>query len=260
MLIDDHGLSVLPITSLRLEHKASTERVSSGVAVLDEMLGKEGYFRGNSVLVSGTAGSGKTSLAAHFADGAGRRGERCLYFAFEESPDQIERNMRSIGIELEPWVRRGLLRIHAQRPMAHGLEAHLMAMNRLVGEWQPHIVVMDPITNLITVGSELEVKMMLARFIDFMKSRQITALFTALTDAGSAAERTDLGVSSLMDVWWLVANLEVNGERTRGIQIVKARGIAHSNQVREFVLTNHGVHLLDVQRETDGRVVSGGRE
>jgi circadian clock protein KaiC len=256
-LIDDRGISVLPITSLGLDYPASTEHVSTGVAGLDEMLASKGYFRGNSVLVSGTAGTGKSSLAAHFADAAGRRGERCLYFAFEESMSQISRNMRSIGIDLEPWVRRGLLRVHARRPTAKGLEAHLVEMHRLIDDWQPHMIVMDPISNLVAAGSALEVKMMLARLIDFMKSRQITALFTSLTDAAGPAERTDLGVSSLMDVWMLLENLEAEGERNRGIQIVKARGVAHSNQVREFVLTDHGLTLLDVCREADGRVVTG---
>ena len=256
-LIDDHGLSVLPITSLGLTHEASTAHLSTGVAGLDAMFGKKGYFRGNSVLVSGTAGTGKSSLAAHFAEAACRRGERCLYFAFEESPSQITRNMRSIGIDLEPWVRRGLLRVHAQRPTALGLEAHLVAMHRLIDEWRPRVVIVDPVTNLIAVGSEIEVKAMLARLIDFMKLRQITALFTSLTEGGGAAERTDLGVSSLMDVWMLLGNLEANGERNRAIQIVKARGMAHSNQVREFVMTDHGITLVDISRGADGSVAIG---
>jgi circadian clock protein KaiC len=256
-LIDDHGVSVLPIASLGLVHQASTEHLSTGVAGLDAMFARAGYFRGNSVLASGTAGTGKSSLAAHFAEAACRRGERCLYFAFEESPSQIARNMRSIGIELEPWMRRGLLRVHAQRPTALGLEAHLIAMHRLIDEWKPQVVVVDPVTNLIAVGSETEVKAMLARLIDFMKLRQITALFTSLTEGNGGAERTDLGVSSLMDVWMLLGNLETNGERNRAIQIVKARGMAHSNQVREFVLTDHGIVLVDVSRRADGSVAIG---
>jgi circadian clock protein KaiC len=256
-LIDDHGVSVLPITSLGLAHQASTAHLSTGVAGLDEMFGKKGYFRGNSVLVSGTAGTGKSSLAAHFVEAACRRGERCLYFAFEESPSQITRNMGSIGIDLAPWVRRDLLRIHAQRPTALGLEAHLVTMHRLIDDWRPRLVVVDPVTNMIAVGSETEVKAMLARLIDFMKLRQITALFTSLTEGGGAAERTDLGVSSLMDVWMLVGNPEANGERDRAIQIVKARGMAHSNQVREFVMTDHGVTLVDISRRPDGSVTIG---
>ena len=256
-LIDDHGVSVLPITSLGLAHQASTAHVSTGVAGLDGMFAKKGYYRGNSVLVSGTAGTGKSSLAAHFVGAGCRRGERCLYFAFEESPSQITRNMRSIGIDLEPWIRRGLLRVHAERPTALGLEAHLVAMHRLIDDWQPRVVAVDPVTNMIAVGSETEVKAMLARLIDFMKLRQITVLFTSLTEGGGAAERTDLGVSSLMDVWMLLGNLEANGERNRAIQIVKARGMAHSNQVREFVMTDRGIMLLDVSRRADGSVAIG---
>jgi len=256
-LIDDHGLSVLPITSLGLTHHASTAHLSTGVTGLDAMFGKKGYFRGNSVLVSGTAGTGKSSVASHFAEAACRRGERCLYFAFEESPAQITRNMRSIGIDLEPWTRRDLLRVHAQRPTALGLEAHLVAMHRLIDDWKPRVVVVDPVTNMIAVGSDIEVKAMLARLIDFMKLREITALFTSLTEGGAAAERTDLGVSSLMDVWMLVGNPEANGERNRTIQIVKARGMAHSNQVREFVMTDHGITLVDISRRADGSVAIG---
>jgi circadian clock protein KaiC len=256
-LIGDHGLSVVPITSLRLEYEASTEHVSTGLAGLDEMLANKGYFRGDSVLVSGTAGTGKSSFAAHFADAACGRGERCLYFAFEESMTQITRNMRSIGIDLEAWLRQGLLRVHAQRPTAYGLEAHLGAMHEVIDQWQPHVVVVDPVTSLVAVGSELEVKLMLARLIDFMKSRRITVVFTSLTDTGGPPERTDLGVSSLMDVWMLLGNREAEGERTRGIQIVKARGVAHSSQVRQFALTDRGLALADVQREIDGGVVLG---
>jgi circadian clock protein KaiC len=235
-LIDDHGVSVLPITSLGLTHHASTAHLSTGVPGLDSMFGKKGYFRGNSVLVSGTAGTGKSSVASH---------------------GQITRNMRSIGVDLEPWTRQDLLRVHAQRPTALGLEAHLVAMHRLIDDWKPRVVVVDPVTNMIAVGSETEVKAMLARLIDFMKLRQITALFTSLTEGGGAAERTDLGVSSLMDVWMLLGNLEANGERNRAIQIVKARGMAHSNQVREFVITDNGLTLVDVSRRADGTVAIG---
>jgi len=157
--------------------------------------------------------------------------------------NQITRNMRSIGIDLEPWSRQRLLRVHAQRPTAYGLESHLAAMHELIDHWLPNVVVVDPVTSLIAVGSEHEVKLMLARFIDFMKSRQITVLFTSLTDTGGPAERTDVGVSSLMDVWMLLGNLDAKGERTRGIQIVKARGVAHSSEVREFALTDRGLAL-----------------
>jgi circadian clock protein KaiC len=245
------------MTSVGLAHRASTAHLSTGIAGLDAMFGRKGYFRANSVLVSGTAGTGKSSLATHFAEAACRRGERCLYLAFEESPSQITRNMRSIGIDLEPWMRRNLLRINARRPTALGLEAHLVAIHRLIDEWRPRVVVMDPITNMIAVGSETEVKSMLARLIDFMKLREITALFTSLTEGGGSPEQTDLGVSSLMDVWMLLGNVEANGERNRAIQIVKARGMAHSNQVREFVMTKHGITLVEVSRRADGSVAIG---
>src|SRR5437660_11547237 len=200
-LIDDHGVSVLPITSLGLAHQASSAHLSTGVAGLDAMFGRKGFFRGNSVLVSGTAGTSKASVASRFAAAARRRGERCLYFAFEESASQITRNMRSIGIDLEPWARRDLLRVHAQRPTALGLQAHLVTMHRLIDDWKPRVVVVDPVTNMIAVGTEIEVKAMLARLIDFMKLRQITGLFTSLTEGGGEAERTDHGVLSLMGEW-----------------------------------------------------------
>lgn len=256
-LIDERGVSVLPITSLGLAHRATSERLSTGVAGLDGMFGGQGYFRGSSVLLSGTAGTGKSSLAAQFVEAACQRGERCLYLAFEESPPQIVRNMRSIGVRLQPWLRQDRLRIHAQRPTALGLEAHLVAIHRMIDAWRPQIVVMDPVTNLIAVGSPIEVKAMLARLIDFMKTRQITALFTSLTDGGGASEQTDLGVSSLMDIWMLLGNPEANGERNRAVQIVKARGMAHSNQVREFVMTSRGISLVDVSRAADGSVAVG---
>jgi circadian clock protein KaiC len=175
----------------------------------------------------------------------------------EESPSQIARNMRSVGIDLEPWVRRGLLRVHAQRPTALGLEAHLVSMHRLVDDYHPRVVVVDPVTNMTAIGSEIEVKAMLARLIDFMKLRQITAVFTSLTEGGAGAERTDLGISSLMDVWMLLENQEANGERNRTIQIVKARGMAHSNQVREFLMTDRGITLVEVSRRADGSVAIG---
>ena len=256
-LIDDRGLCVLPITSLGLAFEASAETASTGVAGLDELFGKKGWFRGSGVLVSGTPGTGKSSLAAHFADAACRRGERCLYFAFEESAHQIARNMRSIGMDLGHWMDRGLLRIHADRPTACGLEAHLTTMQRLIGDWQPRAVVVDPMTNLVAVGSETEVKAMLTRLIDFLKSRQITTVFTSLTHHGALRDQPDAGVSSLMDVWMLLENLETNGERDRQIRIVKARGMAHSNQVHEFRLTDWGLRLRDVSRGSDGRVLVG---
>ena len=245
-LVGRNGLSVLPITSMGLTHIASSERISSGVARLDNMLGGQGYYRGSSVLVSGTAGTGKTSLAAHLADAACRRGERCLYFLFEESPSQYLRNMRSIGVDLEPWVDQGLLKFHAARPNLYGLEAHLMTMHQLTEQFAPQVVVMDPVTNLITVGSINEVKSLLVRLIDFFKMRQITAFFTSLNSGNQVEESTDIGISSLMDTWLMLRDHECNGERNRLLYVLKSRGMAHSKQVREFRLTNRGIELIDV--------------
>ena len=245
-LIDQKGITVLPITSVGLEHAVSNKRISSGIPRLDTMLGGKGYYRGSSVLFSGTAGTGKTSFAAHFVDAACRRGERCLYFAFEESPAQIMRNMRSIGIDLEQWAAAGLLRFKAARPTLQGLETHLAEMHKIVEEFKPVNVIMDAITNLITVGSDREVRSMLMRLIDYLKMRQITTLFTSLTTGSSAQEATDVGASSLMDTWLRLRDMEFSGERNRGMHILKSRGTAHSNQVREFLLTDHGVEVLDV--------------
>ena len=256
-MIDEDGLSVLPITSMGLAHEASTERISTGVPDLDSMFESGGYFRGSSVLISGTAGTGKSSLAGHFAAASCARGQRCLYLALEESPQHIVRNMRSIALNLEPCVRRGLLRIEAQRPTAYGLEAHLLGVHRLIEDWNPASLIIDPVSNLVSIGTDLEVKLMLARLIDFIKSRGITAVLTSLTQADGPAEQTEVGVSSLMDVWMLLSNMESNGERIRAIQIVKARGTGHSNQIREFQLSSHGLNLLPGYRTTEGRVLVG---
>jgi circadian clock protein KaiC len=258
-LIDETGISVLPITSIVLEHKASSEQISSGIERLDAMLGGKGYFRGTSILVSGTAGTGKSSLAAHFVDAACRRGERCAYFATEESPDLIVRNMRSIGIDLGHWIKKGLLRFDATGPTFHGLEMHLLRMHKLVGETNARVVVVDPITSYISLGDTLEVKSMLTRLIDFFKVHQITALFTSLTKGGSALEQSEVGISSLMDTWLLLRSIESNGERNRGIWILKSRGMAHSNQIREFLITDHGINLVDVYLGAGGVLTGAAR-
>jgi len=251
-LIDENGISILPITSLGLDHTAPTERISSGIPRLDMMLGGQGYYRGSSILISGTAGAGKSSMAAHFVNAAVTRGERCLYFAFEESERQIVRNMRSIGIELDPWIQRGLLQVHSARPNLHGLEMHLVMMHKLIKEYQPQVVVIDPITNLTTIGTQSEVKAALIRLIDFLKTQEITALFTSLTADQTQLEQTEIGISSLMDAWILLQMIESNGERNRGLYILKARGIDHSNQIREFHLTAKGIQLVDVYLGAEG--------
>lgn len=244
-LISKDGFSVLPVTSMGLDHPASTERISSGVDRLDTMLGGKGYFRGSSILVSGAAGTGKSSIAAAFVDAAARRGERSLYFAFEESQNQILRNMSSIGLNLKPWVEKGLLQIHASRPSLCGLEMHLLNIYDAVKKFKPRVVVMDPVTNLVSVGTEIEVRSMLTRLIDFFKTEQVTAFFPSLTTSGDSSQ-SEIAIASLMDVWVLLRNLESGGERNRGLYILKARGTEHSNQIREVLLSNHGIGLVDV--------------
>ena len=254
-IIDEKGMSVLPVTSLGLNHDVSSERVPSGVQRLDTMLGGKGYFRGSSILISGTAGTGKTSLAAHFAAETCRRGERCLYLAFEESPSQLFRNMRSIGIELEPYTKKGLLRVHASRPTLYGLEMHLAQIHKLVLEFDPAVVVIDPVSNFISGGTSGDTHSMLLRLMDFLKGRRTTAMFTHLASGASAGatwEGTDVGISSLIDTWLLVRDIELAGERNRGLYVLKSRGMPHSNQIREFVITPRGIDLLDVYVGPEG--------
>jgi len=245
-LIDELGLSVLPISSLGLDYPVSTQRISTGIPRLDAMMDGKGYYRGTSILVSGTAGTGKTSMLAAFSDSMCRRGERCIYFSFEEAPGQIIRNMRSIGIELETWVKKGLLRFHSVRPTLQGLEMHLAKMHQLINDFKPAGVVVDPVTNLEAVGENMEIRAMLTRLIDFLKMQQITSLFTSLTSGGDSLEQSGAGISSLMDTWLLLRMLESNGERNRLLYVLKSRGMAHSNQMREFQLTNKGIQLVDV--------------
>jgi len=246
-LIDEHGFSVLPLSGLKLDHEVSDERVSSGIAGLDEMLDGKGYYRGSSILVSGTAGTGKTSLATHFAHETARRGERCLYLAFEESPQQMIRNMRSIGVDLEPCVKKGTLRIHASRPTLHGLEMHLVQIHKLVSEFDPGTVIVDPVSNFVDTSSALEAHAMLMRLIDFLKGKQITSFMTHLTSGGRAVEATEIGISSLIDTWLLVRDFEHAGERSRGLYVLKSRGMPHSKQIREFIITPRGVQLNPVK-------------
>ncbi|RPJ58751.1 MAG: circadian clock protein KaiC [Acidobacteria bacterium] len=244
-LIDENGLSILPVTSLGLNYTVSSERVPSGIERLDNMLGG-GYFRGSSILVTGTPGTGKSTVGAHFADAACRAGKRSLYFSFEESPHQIMRNMTSVGIDLKQWVDKGTLRFHATRPSLYGLEMHLVTMHKIIEDFKAEVVIVDPVSNLASVGSNTEIGSMLTRLIDFLKFRQITSLFTNLTLAGGVLEATEVGISSLMDTWILLRDIEIGGERNRGMYVLKSRGMAHSNQIREFLLTNEGVQLRDV--------------
>jgi circadian clock protein KaiC len=258
-LIDETGFSVLPVTSLGLEHIVSNERISSGIKALDDMLEGKGYYLGSTVLISGTAGIGKTSIAAHFAEAACKRGERVLYFCFEESPNQLMRNMLSIGIKLEPWVKKGLLRFQATRPTLYGLEMHLAVTHKFVNEFKPDIVILDPINTFVIGDKEFEVKTLLMRIVDFLKVNQITALFTSLTSAGCNIETSDVGISSLIDTWLLLRDIELNGERNRGMYVLKSRGMANSNQIREFILTNQGIELRDVYIGVNGVLTGSAR-
>src|SRR5471030_1386132 len=257
-LIDEHGISVLPISSLGLDHAAPVERISTGIDRLDGMMGGKGFYRGSSILMSGTSGTGKTSVAAHFVDAACRRGERCLYFAFEESPKQVIRNMRSIGIDLEPWVKKGLLQFHAARPTYGGIEEVLLLTHKGITSFKPSVVVVDPVTNLLMVSTQNEVRSMLTRLVDFLKTQGITSIFTSLTAAGSL-EASEADVSSLMDTWLLLKNIEVGGERNRALYVLKSRGMEHSNQIREFVLTDDGLRLLDVYLGAEGVLTGSAR-
>jgi circadian clock protein KaiC len=258
-LIDEQGISILPVTGLQLQHKASNERVPSGVPDLDEMLEGKGYFRGSSVLLSGTAGSGKTTLAAAFADATCRRGKRCLFIDFEESSNQVARNMQSVGINLEQWSEKGLLVHEAWRPTQYGIETHLLRIHKLVEKVKPESVILDPITNLINSSSHKEVHSMLLRLMDYLKGAQITALFVSLTGGGEVLEKTAEGISSLADTWILLRDVELNGERNRCLYVLKSRGMAHSNQLREFLLTKQGIQLIPAYLGTEGVLTGSSR-
>jgi circadian clock protein KaiC len=258
-LIGSNGISVLPITSLTLNHTVSNERISSGIDRLDAMLGGKGFYRGGSILLSGTPGTGKTSVAAYFVQAAIRRGERALFFAFEESPNQIVRNMRSIGVHLDPGVQRGALRFHAARPTLYGLEMHLATMFKEIAAFRPAVVVVDPMNSLLAAGSESETRAMVTRLIDFLKGQQITSLFTSLTHEGSPLQQSEILISSLMDAWLLLQNIESDGERNRGLYVLKSRGMAHSNQIREFLISAKGVDLIDPYIGPGGMLVGAAR-
>jgi circadian clock protein KaiC len=245
-LIDENGISVLPITSMGLTHTVTSERISSGIKELDSMLGGKGYFKGSSVLVSGTAGTGKSSLAAHFVLAECKRGERVLYFSLEESPAQIIRNMNSIGIDLEPFMKNGKLLFHSMRPTFTGLEMHLALMLKNINEFKPSAVIVDPINSFTSADNPGEAKSLAIRLIDYLKLQHITAFFTSLTSGGASPEHTSILISSLIDTWLLLRDIELGGERNKGLYILKSRGMAHSNQIREFLLTDNGIILQDV--------------
>jgi circadian clock protein KaiC len=258
-LIGETGVSVLPTTSFGLQHTVSTERVSTGVPRLDAMLGEGGFFKGSTVLVSGTAGTGKSTLAAQFCDAACGAGERAMYFAFEESQAEILRNMSSVGIDLTPWVEAGLLQFHCFRPSLLGLEAHLFSMQKAVVEFDPAVIVKDPVSDLLRIGSDADVTAMLTRQVDFLKARGVTALFTSLNEDGRGGH-ADQHIASLVDTWLLVRTMEGNGEHNRVLYLLKSRGMAHSNQIREFLLTDHGIELADVYVGPQGVLTGSARQ
>jgi len=261
-LIDEDGISVLPITSLRLDNEVSSDIVSTGVPGLDSMFASGGFYRGSNILISGTAGTAKTTIAAYFAEEQCRKGERTVFFAFEESPQQLVRNMKSIGINLDKYIQSGLLQIHSSRPSLNGLELHLLKLRKMIKDFKPATVIIDPISNLINVGSEQEVRSMLVRLIDMLKVNNITALFTSLNKQNENL-RPDLAeesVSSLVDTWVTVRDMEGVGERNRGLFIVKSRGMGHSNQVREFIITTKGIELLDVEMGPNGILTGAARK
>ena len=258
-LIGDEGISVLPITSLGLNHKISSERIATGIPRLDAMLGGKGFFRGSSILLTGTPGTGKTIVAANFAQAAARRGERVLFFSFEESPNQIIRNMHSIGLRLEPLVKSGLLQFHSARPSLYGLEMHLATMFKEIVAFQPHVVVIDPITSLMDAGTASECRAMITRLVDYLKGGQVTTLFTSLTQAGHALQQSEASMSSLMDSWLLLEDFEGNGERNRVLYVLKARGMAHSNQIREFLISNRGIDVVDAYIGPSGVLTGSAR-
>jgi circadian clock protein KaiC len=258
-LIGDDGIGVLPITSLSLNHKASIERIATGIPRLDAMLGGKGFFRGSSILITGTPGTGKTIISCNFAQAAARRGERVLYFSFEESPDQIMRNMYSIGLRLEPLVKKGLLRFHSARPSLYGLEMHLATMFKEIAAFKPHVVIIDPITSLMDSGSDSEGKAMVTRLIDYLKAGQVTSLFTSLTQGGHALAQSEAAMSSLMDSWVLLQDYEGNGERNRVLYVLKARGMKHSNQIREFLISDRGIDVVDAYIGASGVLTGSAR-
>lgn len=257
-LIDEDGITVLPVTSLKLDKEVSTKRVSTGIQALDKMFGGKGFFKGSSILVSGTAGTGKTSIAASFADASCKRNEKCMFFAFEESPRQIIRNMRSIGINLETHINKGLLEVYSSRPGLYGLEMHLTNIYKLVKKFKPQAVILDPITNFQSIGLITDVNAMLLRLLDHLQNEGITVMLTALNSG--ELEHIDENVSSLVDSWLLLRDVEFDGERNRELFIMKSRGMQHSKEVREFIISSKGLDIVDVYRGPQGVLIGNARK
>jgi circadian clock protein KaiC len=259
-LIDEKGITVLPITMAGMDYEVSSARVTSGVPELDQMLGGKGYYRGSTVLLSGSAGTGKSSLGALLANATCKRGERCLYFSFEESQSQIVRNMKSISLNLDPHLRKGLLKFHSTRPTVYGLEMHLVLIHKMIEEFKPTVAIFDPVSSLESAGTIEDSTNMLIRVIDFLRKKKITCFLISLTSAGAKTqEMTDVGMSSIVDTWLLLRDTEVGGERNRLMYVLKSRGTAHSNQVREFLITSRGVRLVEAYLGDEGVLTGSAR-
>ncbi len=256
-LLDDQGITVVPLSSASLDHRVSDEVVSTGIPGLDAMLGPHGIYRGSNALLSGVAGSGKTILGASFVDAACLRGERCMFFSSEESAEQLIRNVGSAGIHLRRHVASGLLRFETKRPTAFGFEMHLAHMQRELDRFQPAVVILDPVTGFR--GPESEIHALLLRMLDILKMRGITTIFTSLTSCSDRMAQSDFGLSSLMDTWIFLVDIESNGERNRGLYVLKSRGMSHSNQIREYLLTGEGVQLVDAYLGTAGVLTGSAR-
>lgn len=258
-LIDEDGFSVLPITSVGLEYDVSYERIPTGIPRMDELLGGEGYYRGSTVLISGPSGTGKTTISSSFVDAACQRGERCIVFSFEESAGQMIRNMKSIGLDLKRWVDAGLLRFENVRPTYYSLEMHLTRIYKVINDFDPQVVVMDPVSSFHVIGSTVDSRALVTRLIDLLKQRGVTAMLTSLTAAGDALEQSEINISSMVDTWLLVSNVEANGERNRLLYVLKSRGMAHSNQINEFEITSKGVSLMDAYLGNAGVLTGSAR-
>lgn len=253
-VIDEKGITVFPIVSETIQQKTSSKRISSGIVSLDEMLGNKGFYEGSSILVSGTAGTGKTSIASSFAYSVCKSKKRCLYCAFEEAPNQIIRNMKSIGVNLDPLIKSGMLDFYYSRPTLQNLELHFIAIKKIINETKPRVVILDPITNLMTEGPNSDIRSMLTRFVDYLKTEQITVMFTAAITVGSIERNpSDEGISSMVDTWMMLQDVEAGGQRTRSMYVMKSRGMAHSKEVREFIITSKGVTLKQFVKSEEGK-------
>jgi circadian clock protein KaiC len=252
---------VYPNISEAIEQKSSSLRISSGISDLDKMLGNKGFYQGSSILISGTAGTGKTSLAASFAFSVCKSGQSCLFCAFEEAPNQVIRNMKSIGFHLEPLIKKGILTFYYSRPTLQNLELHFLAIKKLIFEINPKVVILDPITNLMTEGPNSDIRSMLTRFVDFLKTQHITVMFTAAITVGSIERNpSDEGISSMVDTWMMVQDIEVDAERTRSLCVMKSRGMAHSNEVKKFKISSNGITLMSIPISKKGSSTNSKRK